>query len=493
MKKFVFCTVIALALLMVSGTLGCKGFAPTQAIEHYNKGVALEDEGRYDEAIAEYNKAIEINRNYTNAYSNRGHAYFKKKQYDLAITDYTRAIQLDPKHTISYNGRGSAYINIKKYKLAALDFNKAIELDPNFSQAHTNRDIVTKMLTQASEYNRQGVTLASTGKNDEAIVSFSKAIQVYPNYPSAYTNRGIVYIIKKQYDLAITDFNSAIKLNSNYALAYSNRGLAYIYTERYKEAVADLDKSLQIDPQDDNAWNNRGVALEQMGDIAGAIDSYDTAFKLDPSNENANNNRQVLQSGGRPPGVNPNAWGSIYRPTYETAWEGTTESPVTTTEPPDDTTPVGGVGIQIKTLTGEWINDSPRYGLVMNDGGSKWNYDVVLKLVETDPNTGGLHVQQPNTFTGTMQTTLRSITGPATTVPELMSMIGQTLVYTVSGTRDGSIVKLNFGGKILRLTFNGDYLYGDTNFYDAGRGLTEVRPSTGSYITWTWSIYLKRK
>jgi len=78
-------------------------------------------------------------------------------------------------------------------------------------------------------------------------------------------------------------------------------------------------------------------------------------------------------------------------------------------------------------------------------------------------------------------------------VPELTSGIGQTQVCTVSGTREESTVKLNFGGKILRLTFDGDYLHGDTNFYDAGGGPSEVRPSTGSYITWTYSVYLKRK
>ena len=94
MKKFVFCTVIILALLVVGGTLGCTGFAPTQAVEHYNKGVALANESRYDEAIAEYNKAIELDPKCAQAYANRGYAYMSKGLSDLATGDFNKAIEL---------------------------------------------------------------------------------------------------------------------------------------------------------------------------------------------------------------------------------------------------------------------------------------------------------------------------------------------------------------------------------------------------------------
>jgi len=90
-------------------------------------------------------------------------------------------------------------------------------------------------------------------------------------------------------------------------------------------------------------------------------------------------------------------------------------------------------------------------------------------------------VHQPCTFTGTMQMTLQSITGPATTVPDFMSQIGTTSEMPVSGTRDGSVVNLNFGGGTHKLIFDVDYLYGDTELYDAA-----------SYVTWTYSFHLRR-
>jgi len=472
--------------------LGCEPSAKSQAIEHYNKGVDLNNEGRYDEAIAEYNKAIEIDQNFTNAYINRGYDYLKKKQYDPAITDYTKAIELDPEYAKSYNGRGTAYMYIKRFNSAVLDFNKAIELDPNLTGAYTGRDYSTEILTQASEHNLKGVTLADTGKYSEAFTSFSKAIEVYPYYYSAYTNIGIICIIAEQYNLAITAFDSALNLNPDYAPAYSGRGLACIYTESYEEALTDLDRALQIDLDEANDWNNKGVALEQLGELEEATDAYDKALQLEPDSDGIKSNitsiTGVIQAGSTPREIK-RCYLRRYPTKYEEAWQGINEVP---SGLPDDVQPWGGAGLQIKTLTGEWVNDSPKYGLVLYDGGSYWNFDVVLKLEETDLNTGGLHVQQPNTFTGTMQRTLREIRGPVTTVPEIMSEIGKTSEGPVSGTREGSTVKLNYGGKILRLTFDGDYLHGNTNFYDAGGGPSEVRPSTGSYITWTYSVYLRR-
>ena len=131
----------------------------------------------------------------------------------------------------------------------------------------------------------------------------------------------------------------------------------------------------------------------------------------------------------------------------------------------------GGAGIQIKSLKGEWINDSPSYGLVYSasDGPSEWNNDIVLKLSETDPNT----------FTGSMQTTLRNISGPASKQPELTSTIGQTFTHTVSGTRSEATVDLYMDNNCYHLTFNGDYLYGTTTI--------KGNP------TWTYCFSLKRK
>ena len=129
------------------------------AEKHFNQGQKLADEGRYDDAIVEFGKAIELDPNielgpnYAAAYSKRGSAYTYEGQYDLAIADYNKAIELDPNielgpdYAVAYYNRGSAYTYKRKYDLAIADFNKVIELsqDP---------DLVDKAQTQIDKLNK---------------------------------------------------------------------------------------------------------------------------------------------------------------------------------------------------------------------------------------------------------------------------------------------------------------------------------------------------
>lgn len=161
-KKLLVIVLAVGLVLPIMGSLGCKPSAQGQAAIYNNQGVALAEAGKYDEAIIEYNKAIELSPNYATFYNNRGAAYHNNKQYDLAIADYNIAIQLDPGKASTYYDRGAAYQNNKQYDLAIADYSKAIELDPNITQAYYNRGLLYK----------------NKGQNDLAIADFNKVLQL---------------------------------------------------------------------------------------------------------------------------------------------------------------------------------------------------------------------------------------------------------------------------------------------------------------------------
>jgi len=124
-SKFVGALVV---MLMLPFSSVC--FASTDLCKEYAVGE------EYDKAIEECTKQIngEVKVKYIEySYSNRGAAYANKKQYDEAISDYNKAIELNPGYATAYYNRAIAYANKKHYDEAVSDYNKAIELNPRYA------------------------------------------------------------------------------------------------------------------------------------------------------------------------------------------------------------------------------------------------------------------------------------------------------------------------------------------------------------------------
>jgi len=80
---------------------------------------------RYEQAIEDFSKAIELNPNDAVAYYNRGLAYAKLNEHERAIEYYGKAIKLNPNDAKAYGNRGIAYSEILRYEESARDFKKA--------------------------------------------------------------------------------------------------------------------------------------------------------------------------------------------------------------------------------------------------------------------------------------------------------------------------------------------------------------------------------
>ena len=96
-----------LALILLA--LMCLSCSTDGAKEQTSIGDDYYGRGEFDQAIASYSKAIELDPKYENAYNNRGLAYDDQGKFDQAIADYSMAIELDPKYIDAYYNRGIAY------------------------------------------------------------------------------------------------------------------------------------------------------------------------------------------------------------------------------------------------------------------------------------------------------------------------------------------------------------------------------------------------
>lgn len=123
--------VIFLLVVTLSSTFACCGGGVSEAEQHYNAGVDLYDQGRFSEAIVEFNEAIELEPEMAEAYCNRGAAYIQLGNYERAIEDLDEAIRFDPQYADAYRNRGFAYFLLGEFDGAVEDLDEAIRLDPD--------------------------------------------------------------------------------------------------------------------------------------------------------------------------------------------------------------------------------------------------------------------------------------------------------------------------------------------------------------------------
>jgi tetratricopeptide (TPR) repeat protein len=123
--KLFFRTIFKIFLILTT-LAGC---AATEEIALLNQGIAFGKDGKHDRAIASFDKALEINPRYADAYYNRGFAYaIGKGQYDRAISDFNKAIEINPRCAEAYGARGIAYNAIGQLDKACSDWKRACEL-----------------------------------------------------------------------------------------------------------------------------------------------------------------------------------------------------------------------------------------------------------------------------------------------------------------------------------------------------------------------------
>ncbi len=132
---------VACLILFSCATTQQTQLKSNDAVVHNNRGFDYCQIGKYDQAISDFSKAIEMNPRLAPAYSNRGAAYLYKGQYDRAILDLSKAIEINPWLAHAYNNRGWAYVKKWQFDQAISDFSKTIEIDPRFVEAYFHRAV----------------------------------------------------------------------------------------------------------------------------------------------------------------------------------------------------------------------------------------------------------------------------------------------------------------------------------------------------------------
>lgn len=218
---------------------------------------------RFDEALADYGKAIELSPEEDWVIANRGETFRLMRRYEEALADFDRAIELDATYAWAIASRGQVNRALERYDQALTDFDRAIELSPDAAWMHANR----------------GETKRLTKRYDDALTDFDRAIEINLTYAWAIASRAQTHQALQRYDQALTDYDHAIELDPDAAWMYANRGETRRLAKRYREALSDFDRAIQSNP---SYWNiaSRGQVYQALERYDEALADFDRAIEL---------------------------------------------------------------------------------------------------------------------------------------------------------------------------------------------------------------------
>lgn len=169
--------------------------APSAVLHHY-RAIVLSELGRNDEAMQDYDAAIQLGLSASNVFLNRGLAWGRAGSPERAIADFEEAIRRDAKNAQAYFNRGVLRDHAGQHSAAIQDFEKAIALDGEYAEAFNNR----------------GVARQALGQNDLALADYEQALKLRPRYPNALTNRAYLLQERGDYAGAIADYAAALRM-----------------------------------------------------------------------------------------------------------------------------------------------------------------------------------------------------------------------------------------------------------------------------------------
>jgi tetratricopeptide (TPR) repeat protein len=154
---------ILMAILVVLlGTAEVQAARSEEAIKRNNFGADLLKQGKLDEAVLEFRRAIEIDPTYAAAHLNLGYAYERGGRLDEAIGAYRKAIQLEPGALFAHNNLGVLYDKKALYDEAIAAFERALRIDPsnamvlkNLENARKNKAIIQEREARIAEARKQ--------------------------------------------------------------------------------------------------------------------------------------------------------------------------------------------------------------------------------------------------------------------------------------------------------------------------------------------------
>lgn len=279
-----FQQVFSVSIVIFLPFLSLPAFSANSA-DHARQGAELLSQGRWDEAIAEFNAALRTDPRRTDTHANLGMAYYFKGDSASAIPAFQEALRLEQGRVDAQHGLGLALYDRGDFAGAATAFRVSSQQNP------------------AASYNL-GNALEQQGNRDDALAAYQAYLSAAPPSPEAaqlndaiskhqfptpaagtaqeHFRRGQNLVENNNAPGAVSEFLAALRLKPNYVEAANSLGVAFRAAGNLEEAIAAYQMAIRLNTKLSAAYRNLAQAFEDKGDRSAAAQGYDRYLLLAP-------------------------------------------------------------------------------------------------------------------------------------------------------------------------------------------------------------------
>ncbi len=238
----------------------------TPAGAHITLGRALRQKGYFQEALQEYEKAIEGGEANAEVLQAMLELYLLQRDTGAAIATADRFAREFSPTAKTWNGRGVALQLEGRHAEAEESYKRALEIDSSYPYAKNNL----------------GVLFWHKNDTKSAINSFRRALQAPVPPVEARLNLALGLFKRKHTELALEAYRQVLSAAPEHPVAWNGIGLILVELEKYSDARNAFARAIQANPEFAEAHYNMSFTLSNLGDFSSALRETKRALALDP-------------------------------------------------------------------------------------------------------------------------------------------------------------------------------------------------------------------
>lgn len=233
---------------------------------HLGLARAHSGQGEHAEAIAEFERTLEIDPDSIRALLDLGLVRMELKQWEKADQDLTQVIRVEPQNAYAHCNRAQVRLELGRLPAALADIDRAVRLAPDWGNYHFHR----------------GKILGALERHEEAMEALKAALGLDPSlFSEVWEARGDIEFARRQLAAAESDYTRALAEPDSRILFH--RGQVRMERDNPTGALDDFDASARLEPGSSGTQVQRGRTLARLGRPAEARAAFDRAVQLGPS------------------------------------------------------------------------------------------------------------------------------------------------------------------------------------------------------------------